>query len=171
MEQRPVVRCLTLRGLKSGQIIAELKMVYELNALALSTVRKGCKRFLEGRLDLSDNPTSERPLAHDLAEAIRSVLQKRPTTSRSVLCRHLTIASGSCLRILQDDLALKNAISAGVHTRWTRTPGMVESVIRSRLSRHWSRRNRMVSGVTRLRQNPDLDFLQGRNKNVTPNSS
>jgi transposase len=107
MEQRAVVRFLTLKGLKSGQIVAELKTVYGPDALALATVKKWSKRFREGRTDLSDNPRSRRPLTHDLAEVIRSVLRERPFTSCKVLCRYFRITQATRLHILHNDLGLK----------------------------------------------------------------
>jgi transposase len=107
MEQRAVVRVLTLKRLKSGQIDAELKTMSGPDALALATVKKWSKCFREVRTDLSDNPTSGPPLTHDLAEAIRSVLRERPFTSCKVLCEHFRIAKATCLHILHNDLGLK----------------------------------------------------------------
>jgi hypothetical protein len=40
LEQRAVIRFLTLNGLRASLIAAELKLVYQTDALALSTVKK-----------------------------------------------------------------------------------------------------------------------------------
>jgi hypothetical protein len=40
MEQRAVIRFLTLKGLRAGAIVAELRCVYKEDALALATVKK-----------------------------------------------------------------------------------------------------------------------------------
>lgn len=79
MEQRAVIRFLTLKGLHAGAIVAELRCVYKEDALALATVKKWRKRFVEGRTSLCDNPRSERSLSNDLAEAIASMLREKPS--------------------------------------------------------------------------------------------
>jgi hypothetical protein len=48
-------------------IHSELVSMYELDVLALSTVKKDQKRFSEGRRDLFDDPRPGRPLTHALA--------------------------------------------------------------------------------------------------------
>jgi transposase len=113
MEQRAVIRFLTLKGLKSRDIHASLMSVSGGDELAITTVKKWNKRFREGRTDLFDDPRVGRPLTHDLAEAIRSVLTDRPFTSCKVLCRHFRIGKATCLRILHDALGLKK-----FHLRW-----------------------------------------------------
>jgi transposase len=107
MEQRAVIRFLTFKGLHAGTIVAELRYVYKEDALALATVKKWCKRFVDGRTSLCSNPRSGRPLSNDLAEAIASMLKEKPFASCKVLCRHFRIAETTCLRILHDNLAMK----------------------------------------------------------------
>jgi hypothetical protein len=106
MEQRAIIRFLTLKGLKAREIRAELESVYGPEALARSTVRKWRKRFQEGRTDLIDDRRPGRPITHDLAEAIQSMLAERPFLSCKVLCWHLRIGKATCLRILHNDLRL-----------------------------------------------------------------
>jgi transposase len=113
MEQRAVIRFLTLKGLKSKDILAKLEGVYGEGVLSLAAVKKWNKRFREGRTDLFDDPRSGRPMTHDLGQAIRSMLVERPFTSCKVLCRHFRVAKGTCLRILHDELGLKK-----LHLRW-----------------------------------------------------
>jgi transposase len=88
-------------------IVAELRCVYKEDALALATVKKWCKRFVEGKTSLCDDPRSGRPLSNDLAEAIASILREKPFASCKVLCRHFRIAQTTCLRILHDNLGMK----------------------------------------------------------------
>jgi transposase len=113
MEQRAVIRFFTLKGLKVKEIRAELESVYCPEALALSTVKKWRKRFQEGRTNLIDGRRPGRPVTHDLAEAIQSMLAERPFLSWKVLCRHLGIGKATCLRILHNDLGLRK-----FHLRW-----------------------------------------------------
>jgi transposase len=68
MEQREIIRFFTLKVLKAREIQTELESLYGPEALALSTVRKWCKRFQEGRTDLMDDPRSEKPVTDDLVE-------------------------------------------------------------------------------------------------------
>jgi hypothetical protein len=52
MEQSAVIRFLTLKGVRASAIAAELKSVYETEALPLSTVKKWRKHFAERRGEL-----------------------------------------------------------------------------------------------------------------------
>jgi hypothetical protein len=115
MEQRAVIRFLTLKGPHAGAIVAELSCLYKKDALALATVKKWCKRVVEGRTSLCDNPRSGSPLSNDLAEAIGSMLKEKPFASCKVLCRHFRIAKTPCLRILHDNLGMKK-----FNLRWVR---------------------------------------------------
>jgi transposase len=107
MEQRAVMRFLTLKGLHARAIVAELRCVYKEDVLSLATVKKWCKRFVEGRTSLCDNPRSGRPLSTDLAKPITSMLKEKPFASYKVLCRHFRIPKTTCLRILHDNLGMK----------------------------------------------------------------
>jgi transposase len=113
IEQRAVIRFFTLKGLKSSAIWTELQSVYGPQAFSISAVKKWQKRFREGRSDLFDDPRSGRPLAQDLAGAIRSMLEERPFSSCKSLCRHFRVAKTTCLRILHNDLGLTK-----LHLRW-----------------------------------------------------
>jgi hypothetical protein len=107
LEQRAVIRLLTLKGLHAFAITAELKSVYGTGALAISTVKKWSKRFLEGRTVQCGGPRCGRSHTSDLAEAISSLLKERPYLSCEVLFGHFRIAKGTCLRILHDTLGMK----------------------------------------------------------------
>jgi transposase len=97
MEQKAVIRFVTLKGLKTKEIRAELESVYGPEALALSTVKKWRKRFQKGRTDLIDDRRPGRPVTDDLAEAIQLMLAGRPFLSCEVLCPHLRIGKVTCL--------------------------------------------------------------------------
>jgi hypothetical protein len=56
VEQRAVVRFLTLKWLKSGQIVTELEAIYGSDSLTVATVKKWSNGFRQGRTDLFDNP-------------------------------------------------------------------------------------------------------------------
>jgi hypothetical protein len=81
--------------------------VYKEDALALAPVKKLCKRFVEGRTSLCDNPRSGRPVSNDLAKAIAFMLKEKFFASCNALCRHFRIAKTACLRILHDNLGMK----------------------------------------------------------------
>jgi transposase len=121
MEQRIVVRFLTLKGLRAFALAAELNSIDETEALAPSTVEKWRKRFAERRVSLYDNPRCGRPLTitNNLAEAISSMLKERPSLFCKVLCPHLRIAKATCLRILPDTLGMKSSIFIGFPMPWT----------------------------------------------------
>jgi transposase len=105
-EQRAVIRFFTLKGLKAKEIRAELESVYGPEALALSMVKKWRKSFQEGKTDLIDDRRPGKPVTHDLAEAIQSMLAERPFLWCKVLCWHLRMGKTTCLRILHNDLGL-----------------------------------------------------------------
>jgi hypothetical protein len=107
MEQRAVICFLALKGLHASAIAAELKLIYETEALALSTMSKWCKHFAEGRTLPYNNPRCGRPLSNDLAKTISSMLKERPWISRKGLYWHFRAAKGTCLRILHDMLGMK----------------------------------------------------------------
>jgi hypothetical protein len=107
MEQRAVIRFLTLEGLRARAIATELGDVYHPDALALPTVKKWRKRFVQGRTSLSDDPRSGRSLTNDLVAAIASMLKERPFASCKVLSQHFRIVKATCLQILHDNLAMK----------------------------------------------------------------
>jgi hypothetical protein len=64
-------------------------------------------------MDLFDDPRSGRPLTNDLGEIIVSILAERSFSSYKVLCRHFRIGKAACLRILHDELGLKQ-----FHLHW-----------------------------------------------------
>jgi transposase len=107
MEQRVLLRFLTLRGLNPQQILSELESVYHEDALALPMIYKWHARFHDGSTELSDDPRSGKPRRNDLAEAISSMLEERPFLSCKLLARHFRIAKVMCLCILREDLALE----------------------------------------------------------------
>jgi hypothetical protein len=115
MEQRAVIRFLTLKGLLAFAIAAELTSVDETGALALSTAKMWRTRFAEGRTrtSLSDDLKCGILLINDLSEAISSMLKERPCLSYKVLCRALRITRGTCLRILHHTLSMQR-----FHLRW-----------------------------------------------------
>jgi hypothetical protein len=107
MEQRTVLRFLTLKALNHQQIHSELESVYHEDARALPMIYKWHARFRDGRTELSDDPRSGRPRKSDLAEAFFSMLEERPFLSCKLLAQHFRIAKATCLRILRQDLALQ----------------------------------------------------------------
>jgi hypothetical protein len=107
MEQRTVIRFLTLNGLHVSGIAAELKLVSEAEACAISRVSKWPKRFAEGGTSLYGDLKCEKFLINDSAEAISSMLKDRPYLSCKVLCRRFRIAKRTCLQILHDTPSMK----------------------------------------------------------------
>jgi hypothetical protein len=122
MEQRAVIRFLTLKGLHASAIAAELKVINEPEALALYAVKKWRRRFAEGRTSRYDDPRRGSPFINDindLAEGISFILKERSHFSCKILCQHFRIAKGSCLRIIYDTLGMKSAIFVGFPIPWT----------------------------------------------------
>jgi hypothetical protein len=69
MEQRDVLRFVTLKRLDPQQIHSELESVCHEDALALPTISKRQVCFRDGRTELSDDPRSGTPRKNDFAEA------------------------------------------------------------------------------------------------------
>jgi hypothetical protein len=107
MEQRTAILFPTLKRFPASAIPAELKSVYQTEALALSTMKQWCKHFAEGETSLSDDPRCGRRLLNDIAEAISSILKERLYLSFKVLCRHFCIVKGTCLRILHNTFGMR----------------------------------------------------------------
>jgi hypothetical protein len=107
LEQRAVIRYLTLKNLTVAEIATELQGVYGRDALKYSTVSKWRLRFLDGSEDLFDLARSGRLPRSDLATPIQQLLQQFPFISCKVLCHKLKIGKATCLRVLHDDLHLE----------------------------------------------------------------
>jgi hypothetical protein len=120
MKQRTVIRFLTLKSLRASAIAAELEWVYETEALAISPVKKWCKRFAEGKTVLYDDPKCGRPPTNDLADAVSSMLKEGPYLPCKVLCRRFHTAKGIYLRVFIDMLGIKSSIFFGFPMTWTR---------------------------------------------------
>ena len=81
IEFRAVIRFLTLKGLTTSTIAAELKSVYGGSVCSITTVKKWKKRFEEGRSDLDDDFRSGRPPKSDLVKKVSDVLDELPFMS------------------------------------------------------------------------------------------
>jgi transposase len=91
MEQRAVVRFLTLKKLSARDIMAELEGEYGHEALSLSAVKKWRKRFVNVRITLEDDPRSGRPPQCDLYESLRALIDESPFVSCKRMCQKLRI--------------------------------------------------------------------------------
>jgi transposase len=107
MEQQAVVRFFTLKGLSPRDIYTELESVYMDETLCLHTVYKRHERFMQGRMELFDDPRSGRSLQNDLADALRPTIQEFPFTLCKSLCIHFRLGTDTCLHILHDVLRLQ----------------------------------------------------------------
>jgi hypothetical protein len=107
LEQRAVIRYLTLKNLSVAEIATILQSVYGTDALKYLMVSKWRFPFQDASHDLFDLARSGRPYWSDLAAPIQSLLQQFPFISRNALCRKLKIGKATCLRVLHDDLHLK----------------------------------------------------------------
>jgi transposase len=107
MEQRPVVRFFTLKGLSPEDVHTELESKYMDEALDLRTIYKWYERFMRRRIKLFDDPRSGQPLQNDLANALHVMIQEFHFTSCKSLCIHFRLSMSTCLRILHDVLRLK----------------------------------------------------------------
>jgi hypothetical protein len=107
LEQRAVIRYLTLKNLPVADIATELQAVYGMDALKYSTVSKWRLRFLDGSESLFDLARSGRRPRSDLAAPLQQLLQQFPFISCTVVCHKLKIGKATCLRVLYDDLRLE----------------------------------------------------------------
>jgi hypothetical protein len=78
MEWRAVIGFFPLKKSSAKDIRAELKGVYGHEALSLSAMKKSCKRFAKGRINLKDDPRSGRPAQSDLRESVRALTEESP---------------------------------------------------------------------------------------------
>jgi plasmid stabilization system protein ParE len=113
MEQRGVVRFLTLKGLKAMKSKMQLTNVDGDEALQISASKKGRRRFLQVRTKLGDDPRSGRPANSDLTGTIAEFIREHPFLSCKILCRHLRVSKEICLRFLHQKAGLKK-----FHLRW-----------------------------------------------------
>jgi transposase len=104
MEQRAVVRFLTLRKLSARDITAKLEGVYGHEALSLLAVKKWRKRFVNGRITLEDGPGSGRLPRSDLCESLLRLTDESHFISCKRTCQKLRIPKTTCLRVLHEDL-------------------------------------------------------------------
>jgi hypothetical protein len=107
LEQRAVIRYLTLQNLSVAGIATELQSVYGTDALKYSTVSKRRLRLQDGSDGLFDSARSGTPSSSDLAAPIQLFLQQFPFISCNVLCRKLKIGTTTCLRVLHNDFHLE----------------------------------------------------------------
>jgi hypothetical protein len=107
MEQRAVVRFLTLKKLSARDIIADLEGVYGHEALSLSAMKKWRKRFVNGRIALEGDPRSTRPPRSDFCESLRALIDESPFLSSKRICQKLRIPKTTCLRVLHEELGFR----------------------------------------------------------------
>jgi hypothetical protein len=110
MEQRAVVRSLTLKKLSARDITAELERVYGHEALSQSAMKKCRKRFVKGRITLEDDTPSGRPPRSDLFESLSALIDESPFISCKSMCQMLRLPKTTCLCVLHQDLGAENAI-------------------------------------------------------------
>jgi hypothetical protein len=97
LEQRVVIRDLTLKNLSVAEIATELQSVYDADALKYSMVSKWRRRFQDVSDDLFDLARSDTPSRSDRAASIQSLLQQFPFISCKVLCLKLKIDEATCV--------------------------------------------------------------------------
>jgi hypothetical protein len=107
MEQRAVVRFLTLKKLSAKDITAELEGVDGHEALCLSAVRKWRKRLANGIITLEDDPRSVRPSQSDLSGSVHAHIEESPVILCKRVCQKLRIAKklayAFCMKLLGSD--------------------------------------------------------------------
>jgi hypothetical protein len=153
MQQRAVIRFLTLKSLRASAIAAEPKLVYETEVFAFSTVKKWRKRFAEGRTWPYDDPRCDRHLVNDLTETISLMLKEKSYLSCKVLCRHFGIAKGTYLQTFHDRLGMKSFILVGFPMPWTRIRWPNESLYQMEFFRYYKSFALLVSRVSSLGMN------------------
>jgi hypothetical protein len=101
MEQRTVVRFLTLKKLSARDFTAELKKVYGHEALSLSAVKNAREHFVNGRITLRDDPRSGRQSQSDLYKSLQALIDETLFISserrRNSFGQQYTIANGACV--------------------------------------------------------------------------
>jgi hypothetical protein len=107
MEQRAVVRFLTLKKLSAKDVRTEFEAVYGHQAFSLSAVKKWRKHFANRSIPLGDDPMSGRPPESDLAEPVPVLLEETPFVSCKRMCRKLRIAKTTYLRVLHEQPGLR----------------------------------------------------------------
>jgi hypothetical protein len=87
MEQRAVVRFLTLKKLSAMDIMAELEAMYGYETLSLSAVKKWRKRFINGRITQEDDSWSGRTPRNELCESLRALVGETPVIPCKRICQ------------------------------------------------------------------------------------
>jgi hypothetical protein len=112
MEQREVVRFLTLRKPFAKVIRAELDGVDGHEAFCLSAVKKRRTRIANGRITLEGDPRSGRPRQSDLSESVRALIEESPFFLCKRMSQKLRIAKTTCLHVLHENFDSESVLSS-----------------------------------------------------------
>jgi hypothetical protein len=107
MEQRVVVRFLTLEKPSAKGINAELGCVYGHESLCLSALKKWRKRLANRRITPEDGPRSGRPPQSDVSESLRALIEESPFISCRRMRQKLPTAKTTYLRILHENIGFR----------------------------------------------------------------
>jgi hypothetical protein len=113
MEQRSVIRFLTLKKLFARDITDELEGMDGHEAPSLSAAKNGRTELVNGRITLGDDPGSGRTARSDLCESSRVLVDETLFISCKCMCQKLRFLKTTCLRIFHKDLGLKKC-----YLRW-----------------------------------------------------
>jgi hypothetical protein len=92
MEQRVVLRFLTLKDLKAKEIQMHLTSMYDNEAFQISAVKKWRACFLQERTEFGDDQRSGRPANSDLTQVIAELIRECPFISCKTFGRHLRVS-------------------------------------------------------------------------------
>jgi hypothetical protein len=106
VEQRIVLKFLSLKGLRYKAAHAERSLVLGEEVYSLSQTKPGIRRFKDGHLLCENEDQSEIPLS-ELTDRIRRQLDKFPFTSVKTLAKQFSTSLPTIIRILKTNPGLK----------------------------------------------------------------
>jgi hypothetical protein len=108
-EHRVVIKFLWMKGLGARHIHVKLSRVLGNDCYSPAAIERWPARLREGDLSCANHSRSGRPVI-DFLECLCAFLDKFPFTRAIMMSKHLRIARGTMMEILQRDLGLKKGL-------------------------------------------------------------
>ena len=112
-EIRAVVHYFYLNGIPASSAAAKLRVTYGERSMSRTGVLYWYKEFKSGRVSTSLSVKPGRPLKNEKVAAIESLLKEYPYASVRYISTQVPLSPHTVVRILKEELHMKNAIEDG----------------------------------------------------------
>lgn len=113
LEQRYVIKYLLRKNLSSQEIVSEIRNTYKEEAYSQAMIYNWIKEIKLGRTDLSNLPSTGKPVDDQIDPHINYLLECNPFSSARMIARKLHIAVSTVTDHLHNSLGMKN-----IYFRW-----------------------------------------------------